>query len=112
MSGMAGLLLATLFAAAALTNQPPLVATPPSVDGSTNLSLKPLSTVSLVYPGRNAGPSQPLAPGAYRTRPYAIIMVVPKSGLDDRCVAGGNNPDSKMPVTKPELRAVPILPSN
>jgi hypothetical protein len=111
MLGNMGLLLATLFAAGALTNQPPLLATPPLVDAPTNLYFKPLGSAPMIRLGGKPGPSQPLEPGVYQTRPYAIILVVPKAGLDDHCVAGASNTDSKMPIFKPGLRAVPIVPS-
>ncbi len=109
--GVAGLLLATFFTATAFTNQPPVLKTLPLFDGSTNLVLKPLNPGPLIYLNRNPGSSQPLAPGVYQTRPYAMIVVVPKPGLDDRCVAGATGAGSKMPVAKPELQAVPLLPA-
>jgi hypothetical protein len=109
--GVAGLLPAALFTAAALTNQPPLLKTPPLVEGPTNLHFKPWRSAPIIHFGGNLGASQPLEPGVYQTRPCVIVLVAPRAGLDDRCVAGGYNTDSKMPVVKPELRAVPIVPS-
>jgi hypothetical protein len=54
-----------------------------------------------------SGLSQPLQPGVYQTRPYAIILIVPESGLDDRCVMGASGEVSRMPNAKPDLQAVP-----
>jgi len=109
--GSAGLWLAAWFVAGAPTNQPPLLATPPLVDGSTNFFLKPLKAVPIVRLGGNPGMPQPLQPSVYQTRPYSIILVVPKTGLDDHCVASATGANSRMPVVKPELRLIPILPS-
>jgi hypothetical protein len=111
MPSIAGLLLAVVFAAAALTNQPPLVVTPLTLDGSSNLVLKPLNSAPIVRLSGNPGISRPLEPGVYQTRPYAIILVAPKAGLDDHCVMGTTGVGSKMPVVKPGVQVVPILPS-
>jgi hypothetical protein len=99
---VAGLLLAALVATAALTNgQPPLVSRPlPPV--STNSSFAPI-----VYLDGRPEHSQPLKPGIYQTRPYAIILVVPGAEHDDCCVVGGTSGNSKMPVIKPDVRAIP-----
>ena len=78
--------------------------------GSTNLVLKPSNGAPLVYLDRNPRPLGPLAPGVYQTRPYSMILVVPKPGLDDRCVVEATNADSKMPVVKPDMQAVPMPP--
>ena len=110
MPGVAGLALAWLFAAAALTNQPPPLVIPPLADGSTNLDLKPLHSMPIVHLNGKTGLSQPLKPGVYQTHPHAIILIVPETGLDDRCVVGPGDAASKMPVINPELRTVPVLP--
>jgi hypothetical protein len=114
--GGAGLLLAALFAAvlfaaATPTNEDPLVILRPSVAGSTNLALASLSARPMEYLDRQPEASQPLKPGVYQTRPDAIILIVPKRGLDDRSVVELGGVGSKMPVVKPELRAVPISPA-
>lgn len=109
--GSAGVLLAVLFAAAALTNQPPPVVTPMWLDGSSNLVLKAPNSAPIVRLGGNPVTPQPLEPGVYQTLPYAIILVVPKAGLDERCVMRATGAGSKMPVVKPGVRADPILPS-
>jgi hypothetical protein len=109
--GVAGLLVAALFAAAALTNgEPPLI---PQlwVAGSTNLGLAPPSSASIVYLDGKTERPQPLKPGVYQTRPYAIILIVPGAEHDDCCVNGGINGNSKMPNAKPDVQAVPKTPS-
>ncbi len=110
--GSAGVLLAVLFAAGALTNQPPLVVNPMRLEGSSNLVLKMPNSAPIVRLGVNPVTPQPLEPGIYQTRPYAIMLVVPKSGLDDRCVMKATGAGSKMPVVKPGVRAVPVVPAN
>jgi len=107
MMGVAGLSVATLIATAALTNGEPALSSPPFVAGSTNLGLAHFGPAPIVYLGGRTSPSQPLKPGVYQTRPYAIILVVPESGIDDRCVVGGIDSGSKMPVAKPDLQAIP-----
>ena len=105
--GVAGLALVSLFAAAALTNEPPSLVIRPLTDGSTNLVLKPLNSTPIIHLSARPGLSQPLAPGVYQTRPYAIILIVPKTGLDDRSVVSVSGSISKMPNTKPGMQAVP-----
>ena len=113
MLGVAGLLLTVLFAAAALTNgEPPLI---PQLwaAGSTNLGSAPLlgfappSSAPIVYLNGKPDHSQPLKPGVYQTRPYAIILIVPGAEHDDCCVNGGISGNSKMPNAKPNVQAVP-----
>ncbi|HWV98618.1 MAG TPA: hypothetical protein VNZ64_02885 [Candidatus Acidoferrum sp.] len=53
-------------------------------------------------------PSWPLTPGAYKTAPYACIVIVPDKNLDDCCVVAPAECDSRMPVVTPELRLVPL----
>jgi hypothetical protein len=105
--GVAGLLVAVLFAAAALTNGEPPSILPPFVAGPTNLDFAPLSSAPVVYLDRKPDHSPPLKPGVYQTRPYAIILAVPETGLDDHCVVGASGDISKMPNAKPDMQAVP-----
>ena len=105
--GVAGLLVAALFAAAAPTNgEPPLI---PQLwaAGSTNLSFAPPSSAPVVYLGGKTEHTQPLKPGVYQTRPYAIILIVPEAEPDDCCVNSGTSGNSKLPVAKPDMQAVP-----
>jgi hypothetical protein len=111
MLGVAGLLVAVLIAAAALTNGEPPVILPPLAAGSTNLGLAPPSSAPIVYLDGKAEHPQPLKPGVYEIRPCAIVLIAPGPEHDDCCVVGATGAGSKMPVIKPELRAVPILPS-
>ncbi len=117
MLGVAGLLVAVVFAAAALTNGEPPVILTPLATGSTNLGLAPLlgfappSSAPVVYLDGKAERPQSLKPGVYQTRPYAIVLIAPGREHDDCCVVGATGAGSKMPVIKPELRAFPILPS-
>lgn len=108
MLGGAGPLLAALFAAAALTNDEPRLHPQPLLPNeTTNLQLAPLSSAPIVHLG---GPRSvfPLKPGVYQTRPFAMILIVPKRGIDDGCIAGTTGAGSRMPVVKPEQRTVPI----
>src|ERR1039457_810018 len=111
--GVAGLLVAALFAAAALTNGEPPLISQPFIAGSTNLGLAPilgfapLSSAPIVHLNGKPGRLQPLKPGVYQTRPHAIILIVPESGLDDRCVVGASGDISRMRNCKPDLQAVP-----
>jgi hypothetical protein len=107
MLGVAGLLVATLFAAAALTNGEPPLISQPFVAGFTNLGLAPINSAPIVYLDGKAEHSERLKPGVYQTRPYAIILIVPETGLDDHCVVGASVDISKMPNAKPDLQAVP-----
>jgi len=111
MLGVAVLLLAALFAAAALTNgEPPLILQPTDAD-TNNLYLSPSNSVPIVYLDGKPEHTQPLKPGAYQTRPDAIILIVPESGQDDCCVVGATDTNSKMPNARPNVQAVPIPPS-
>jgi hypothetical protein len=110
-----GSLLTALFAAAALTNEEPAKVLEPLPDGITNLNLAPLSSAPIAHPGGVAS-SQPLKPGVYQTYPDAIILIVPKRGIDDGIFAGAKGAGSEMsrsemPVIHPPLQAVPISPS-
>ena len=51
--------------------------------------------------------SQLPRPGVYKTEPYAIILVVPERGMDDRILSGASDVHSQMPVINPGLKAVP-----
>jgi hypothetical protein len=55
-------------------------------------------------------PSWPLAPGVYKTAPFACIVIVPGKNPDDRCVIVPGECDPRMPVVKPELRFIPLNP--
>jgi hypothetical protein len=117
MLGVAGLLVAVMIAAAALTNGAPPLILPPLAAGSINLGLAtllgfaPPSSAPVVYLDGKAERSQPLKPGVYQTRPYGIVLIATEPEHDDCCLVGATRVGSKMPVVKPELRAVPILPS-
>ena len=52
------------------------------------------------------GPHQSLAPGVYKTEPYACLVVVP-GRIDERCVIANGDTHPGMPVIQPELRMVP-----
>jgi hypothetical protein len=105
--GVAGLYLAALVAAGALTNgQPPLISRPLAAI-STNQGFAPFSSAPIVYlHGKTEHPLR-LKPGVYQTRPYAIILIVPGSEHDDCCVNSGINGNSRMPNAKPDVQAVP-----
>ncbi len=108
MLGVAGLYLAALVAAGALTNgQPPLIVRPLAAVSTNNLGLTPFSSAPIVYLDRKTEHSQRLKPGVYQSRPYAIILIVPGSEHDDCCVNSGINGNSKMPNAKPDVQAVP-----
>jgi hypothetical protein len=101
MLGVAGLPVAVLIAAAALTNGEPPLISQTFVAGSTNLCFAHLSSAPIVYLEGKQGHSQPLKPGVYQTRPHAIMLIVPESGLDDPCVMGASGDISKMPNARP-----------
>ena len=107
MPGVAGLLVAALFAAVELTNEELPLIPQPFVAGSTNLGFTPLNSAPIVYQDGKMEHSQPLKPGVYQIRPDAIVLIVPETGHDDCCVNGGINGNSKMPNAKPDLQAVP-----
>jgi hypothetical protein len=46
-------------------------------------------------------------PGVYRTEPFAGIVVVPGTNIDDRMIIGPLNSDEKMPILRPNLRFIP-----
>jgi hypothetical protein len=110
MLGGAGSLLAVLCLAATLTNEEPSLNSQPFSNETSQLHFAPLSPAPIVHPG-GPSPAPPLTPGVYQTRPFAMILIVPKRGLDDGCIVGTTSAGSKMPVIKPELRAAPVLPS-
>lgn len=107
MLGVAGLLVAALFATAALTNEQSSMISQPVVAGSTNLGLAPINSAPIVYLDGKQDHSQQLKPGVYQNRPYAIILIVPEAGIDDRCVVGASGNFSKMPNAKPDIQLVP-----
>ena len=109
MTGVAGLCLVALAVAAAPTNEEPRLISRPLALVSSNHDLAPFGSAPVVYLHGRTELSQPLEPGVYQTRPYAIILVVPETGLDDRCVIGGISGNSKMPNVKPDMRAVPKI---
>jgi hypothetical protein len=56
-------------------------------------------------------PSAQFSPGVYETKPYAMIVVVPGSGIDDRIHGATPNANSKMPVINPHIEAIPMSPA-
>jgi hypothetical protein len=52
--------------------------------------------------------SQPLKPGVYQTYPYTCMVKVPAQEHDDCMVHGPAGTNSTMPISKPDLRFVPI----
>jgi hypothetical protein len=105
--GVVGLLLATLFAEAALTNEQPSLISQPFATASTNHNLAPFSSEPTVYQEGETRHPKRLEPGVYQTRPFAIILIVPEAEHDDCCVIGGDNGNSRMPNAKPGMEAVP-----
>jgi hypothetical protein len=77
-----------------------------------------ISSLSRSFSGSNPAPiilskqtsnSQSLEPGVYRTEPYACLVAVPWPQHDDVCAIGGTDSFSKMPISEPDLRFIPIL---
>ena len=56
-------------------------------------------------------PSAQLSPGVYETKPYAMIVIVPGGGIDDRILGATPNANSKMSVTTPHIEAIPMSPA-
>jgi hypothetical protein len=56
-------------------------------------------------------PAAELRPGTYETKPYAMIVVVPKSDPDQRMVVGRQGGSLTMPGLRPELRFIPREPA-
>jgi hypothetical protein len=75
--------------------------------GGNLKSFAPPSSVPIIYLDGKTEHPQPLKPGVYQTRPYAIILIVPGAEHDDCCVNRGINGNSKMPIAKPDVQAVP-----
>ena len=48
-----------------------------------------------------------LRPGVYQTYPYAMIVRVPGSGIDDGILGNIPNANSSMPRINPRVEAVP-----
>jgi len=75
-----------------------------------------LELVSTV-PGNTAGnasrrpASSPLAPGVYKTEPFACIVVVPGSQLDDAMIIPPPAGEFSMRTIVPDLRFIPINPT-
>jgi len=70
----------------------------------------PLKIPPVEVPERHP-PSGRLPPGVYQTYPYTILLMAPRSGIDDRILAQPPNPNSKMPVIKPHIEVVPGPPA-
>ena len=102
LSGAASFL-AALLTSAAPTNDPAFRESLPNFPGSTNLFASPAKPGAAV----NLDWHRTLKPDVYQTRHYAMIVVVPETGLDDRCVVGRGGAISKMPVINPNLQTVP-----
>jgi hypothetical protein len=103
-----------------LTGSPPSSILPlPLIASLTNRVPMPVSPAPIIFLDDGSlyktqgkpGNAPPLKPGVYQTRPYDIVLIVPESGLDDGCVNGGINSNSKMPVINPNLQAVPVSPA-
>ena len=59
--------------------------------------------------GANTAPNA-LAPGVYKTEPYACIVIVPGEHPDDRMAIHPPDQGSNMPMLKPDLNFVPVRP--
>jgi len=57
-------------------------------------------------------PSGQLPPGVYQTYPYAMTVIAPGSGMDDRILGATPNANSQMPVINPHIEAIPKPPAN
>ena len=79
----------------------------PLAVGSTNRVPASAISAPVLYLGGKPEDAQPLKPGVYQTRPYGIILIVPKRGLDDSCIVRGMSGGSKMPIINPNVQAVP-----
>ena len=88
------LAVAEVIALAEINNFPPAVSTKPGPNDLKLLSLLPDPLLT----------GQPLPPGIYETRPFAIMLKVPDL-TGDNCVIHNETP-SPMPVKHPELKAV------
>ena len=49
-----------------------------------------------------------LAPGVYKTEPFACIVVVPGPHPDERMVVNPGKAETKMPMIEPPLKFVPL----
>jgi hypothetical protein len=56
--------------------------------------------------------SSTLAPGTYLTEPYVCVVGVPGPQHDDRCLIGGGDGDSQMPIMNPGLQFIPLSPNS
>jgi len=111
--------------AQAMTNTRPIAATNPASEPSDLLrvphqraSMSVFAAADRRHQGRNlkmgkrgaiakSSPSLPI-PGAYKTAPYACIVIVPGKNPDDHSVVEPAERGSAMPVIKPELRFIPL----
>src|SRR5207253_2234490 len=82
-----------------------------------NLKLfAPLGSLS-TQPGNTAGvvgnPGEPLQlrPGVYKTEPFACIVVVPGSQLDDAILIQPPAGEFPMRTVTPDLRFIPVSPA-
>ncbi len=46
-------------------------------------------------------------PGVYRTEPFAGIVIVPGTNIDERMVLQPPNSEEKMPILRPNVRFIP-----
>ena len=60
--------------------------------------------------GDQTFPPKPLKPGAYRTTPFACIVIVPDNHLDEPIAALPSQNVCAMPTLKPELHFIPLEP--
>jgi hypothetical protein len=105
----------------AVTNRAPAAVKPPSLNPQTGgriiLSTNANGTIRAYTIPAPATGNLPLtnqatlAPGIYKTEPYACIVIVPGPHPDDRSlIQPPSTPSDPMPVIKPDLRFVPVRP--
>lgn len=91
--------------AATAVNVGPYLNLLPSVPAPESTGLPPRGRMGL-----NALPAAPpLKPGVYQTYLHSIILVAPKRGIDDGCLAGTSGVHSRMPIINPGVSAVPRI---
>jgi hypothetical protein len=59
---------------------------------------------------RGKFPTTQPAPGVYVASPYRVIVVVPDSRFDDRCIVGPRAAQPRMPTVTPDLELIPQKP--
>jgi hypothetical protein len=80
---------------------------PDSLEISTNQFLTGSNSAPIISAERPAA-SQALKPGVYQTYPYICVIKVPAPEHDDCMVHELAGTNSTMPISKPDLRFVPI----